>query len=172
MDNAEPSTNGLSAQNLFRLGSLLADESYTASAKSTVQAFEAELLQHPFLFASMLVPVVESRLGVRGVVVVGQSQAGKQWLRAYRGRVSVGETVVNLDSKDGGKKEGAAWLRQRNPLLRDLKGEKILVCEGTTCKELDLEEGAAAAEGAAADTKGRGEKGLDLGRVKAALDEI
>ena len=187
MDNAEPSTNGISAQNLFRLGSLLADDSYTTYAKSTVQAFEAELLQHPFLFASMLLPVVESRLGMKGVVVVGRtSRAGQDWLRAYRGRVSVGETVVRLDDledlerlNEGGKKK--SWLRSRNTLLSDLKGPKILVCEGRTCRELELDLGIGGIDAMAKQEQGQGmapkkeqekEKGLDMGRVKDALEKI
>lgn len=71
MDAAEPSTNGVSASNLFRLSSLLDDAKYEALARSTVGAFEAEIMQYPWLFGSFMPGVVAAATGVRGVVRVG-----------------------------------------------------------------------------------------------------
>jgi uncharacterized protein YyaL (SSP411 family) len=67
MDTAQPSTNGVSASNLFRLAALLGNESYSAKAKETVNAFEVEILQYPWLFVSLLAAVVTARLGVSEV---------------------------------------------------------------------------------------------------------
>ncbi|CAH0039913.1 unnamed protein product [Clonostachys solani] len=64
MDTSLPSTNSVSVTNLFRLGDLLADDKYTALARETVGAFEAEILQHPWLFPGLLLGVVTARLGV------------------------------------------------------------------------------------------------------------
>ena len=75
MDNAEPSINGVSAMNLNRLASILEDGSYAEAARKTVDAFEAEVMQHPFLFPTLLGSVVAGRLGVRSIQVVG---AGKE----------------------------------------------------------------------------------------------
>ncbi|KXX82366.1 Spermatogenesis-associated protein 20 [Madurella mycetomatis] len=69
MDKAQPSTNAVSASNLFRLGVLLASESYTLQAKETINAFEAEVLQYPWLFVGLLISVVTARLGVKKVSV-------------------------------------------------------------------------------------------------------
>ncbi|UNI13762.1 hypothetical protein JDV02_000474 [Purpureocillium takamizusanense] len=63
MDTSLPSTNAIAASNLFRLGSLLDDERYSALARGTVNAFEAEILQHPWLFPGLLAGVVSARLG-------------------------------------------------------------------------------------------------------------
>ena len=71
MDSAEPSGNNISARNLYRLGSMLEDETYLKAGKDTVEAFEAEILQFPFCFAGMLDSVVYGRLGMRGIVVMG-----------------------------------------------------------------------------------------------------
>ncbi|KAK4461240.1 spermatogenesis-associated protein 20 [Cladorrhinum samala] len=65
MDKSVPSTNAVSASNLFRLGALLDQESYTVQAKETINAFEAEILQYPWLFNSLLTSVVTARLGVK-----------------------------------------------------------------------------------------------------------
>lgn len=70
MDNAEPSANGVSASNLFRLSTLLEDEDYEKLAKSTITAFEAEIMQYPWLFSSFMPPIVAANLGVKGVVRV------------------------------------------------------------------------------------------------------
>lgn len=65
MDKSQPSTNAVSASNLFRLGALLDDDRYTLQAKATINAFEAEVLQHPWLYNSLLTGVVNHRLGVK-----------------------------------------------------------------------------------------------------------
>ncbi|PHH59172.1 hypothetical protein CDD81_3674 [Ophiocordyceps australis] len=70
IDTALPATNAVSAQNLFRLAALLdtdADTSahYDALARATVDAFEAEILQHPWLFPGLLGGIVVARLGLQ-----------------------------------------------------------------------------------------------------------
>ena len=120
-----------------------------------MQAFEAEVEQHPFLFVGLLAGVGWGRLGVRGVVLVvggeGDAEVGergigevgngkgevKEAVRRLRGGVGVGRTVVKVGKGVGG------WLRGRNELLRgldvdvDVNGgrEKVLVCEGGVCRE-------------------------------------
>lgn len=69
MDTALPSTNATSVTNLFRLGAVLADDKYTALARESIAAFEAELLQHAWLFPGLLGCVVTARLGAQGETV-------------------------------------------------------------------------------------------------------
>ncbi|RDA95294.1 hypothetical protein CP533_3490 [Ophiocordyceps camponoti-saundersi (nom. inval.)] len=64
MDTSLPSTNAVSASNLFRLGALLGNKRFTSLARSTVNAFEVEMLQHPWLFPGLLDSVVTARLGL------------------------------------------------------------------------------------------------------------
>ncbi|KAK0935676.1 hypothetical protein LTR29_012748 [Friedmanniomyces endolithicus] len=134
MDNAEPSTNGVSAQNLFRLGSLLNDESYGKMGKRTVCAFEVEIGQHPGLFTGMMSSVIASELGVRGLMVVGEGPAVEAAVRLVREGARPNLTVLRVGG--GAKSE---WLRGRNELLRDLDGkrEMVQVCEGGACRLLD-----------------------------------
>jgi uncharacterized protein YyaL (SSP411 family) len=64
MDTSLPSINAVSSSNLFLLGDLLGDEKFTTMARDTINAFEAEMLQHPWLFPGLLAGVVTARLGV------------------------------------------------------------------------------------------------------------
>lgn len=85
MDKTQPSTNGVSALNLFRLGTLLNQKSYVTQAKETINAFEAEILQYPWLFVSLLSGVVTARLGVKVVEFVnrGDEQEEDKQRRGY-----------------------------------------------------------------------------------------
>ena len=137
MDSAEPSANGVSASNLLRLASLLDDDAYATRAKQTLLAFEAEVLQHPFLFASLLDAVVLGRLGVRSVVVSGEGQRVERVLERLKKGVPVGRTVgrVGKGARDG-------WLRGRNTVVGSVDGgrEAVLVCEERACREVVGEE--------------------------------
>jgi uncharacterized protein YyaL (SSP411 family) len=137
MDNAEPSTNGITASNLNRLGSILEDGNYTSLAKGTVQAFEAETMQHPFLFTSLLDSVVTGRLGMKSVVITGEGDVVEGAVRTARSGPGCYRTVVRLGV--GAKSE---WLRSRNELLRSLDPSKsaIQVCESRTCRLLESED--------------------------------
>ncbi|KIV99946.1 uncharacterized protein PV09_08463 [Verruconis gallopava] len=134
MDNAEPSTNGISASNLNRLGSIFEDEQYTSLANGTAQAFEAEILQHPFLFASLLDSVVSARLGMTSVVLTGEGKPVDDALRVAREGFSSFRTLVRLGV--GAKSE---WLKSRNELLGTLDESKptVQVCENRTCRLLE-----------------------------------
>ncbi|OJD31859.1 uncharacterized protein BKCO1_4400078 [Diplodia corticola] len=136
MDNAEPSTNGISAANLYRLGALLEDADYVKRAKETCGAFEAEILQHPFLFPSMLGGIVALRLGVKSIVVTGKGENVEKAIKKARSGISTNTTVARLG--EGVKSE---WLRKRNEVFKhlDVKAPRVQVCEGGVCKdELDM----------------------------------
>ncbi|KAF5133071.1 Spermatogenesis-associated protein 20 [Metarhizium anisopliae] len=78
MDTSLPSVNAVAASNLFRLGALLDDERYSALARGTVNAFEAEMLQHPWLFPGLLGGVVTARLGPRESVSDVKYKVGRE----------------------------------------------------------------------------------------------
>ncbi|KAK0634055.1 hypothetical protein B0T14DRAFT_508300 [Immersiella caudata] len=80
MDKLQPSTNAVSVSNLFRLGTLLVNAERISLAKTTIGAFEAEILQHPWLFASLLIGVVAAKLGVKEVKLAAGDKEG---LRRY-----------------------------------------------------------------------------------------
>ncbi|KAK3489020.1 uncharacterized protein B0T23DRAFT_342117 [Neurospora hispaniola] len=80
MDKSQPSTNAVSASNLFRLGTILDEKPFIRQAIETINAFEAEILQYPWLFVSLLAGVVTLRLGVRETRVKVEQTAS---LRQY-----------------------------------------------------------------------------------------
>jgi uncharacterized protein YyaL (SSP411 family) len=131
MDNAEPGTNGVSAQNLDRLGALLEDEEYVKKARETASAFEAEIMQHPFLFSSMMDAVVAGKLGMRHTVITGEGQKVDEWLKRYRERPAGLGTVSRV-----GKGMGE-WLKSRNELVKsmDASHEGVMVCENGACRD-------------------------------------
>ncbi|CAJ2502369.1 Uu.00g097630.m01.CDS01 [Anthostomella pinea] len=137
MDNAEPSTNGVSAQNLFRLGSLLNDETYEKMAKQTVGAFAAEIGQEPGLFSGMMTSVIASKTGVKGLMVVGEGDAAEAALKKARETVRPNCTVLQV-----GGGASSEWLRGRNELLKDLDASRQMVqlCEGGVCRLLEAKD--------------------------------
>ncbi|KAF2854910.1 hypothetical protein T440DRAFT_440580 [Plenodomus tracheiphilus IPT5] len=131
MDNAEPGTNGISAQNLDRLGALLEDETYAKKARETASAFEAEIMQHPFLFPSLMDAVVVGRLGISHTVITGEGSGVEEWLARFRERPSGLGTLSRVG------KEMGNWLRGRNKLVgsMDVKRTGVMVCENGACRE-------------------------------------
>jgi uncharacterized protein YyaL (SSP411 family) len=127
-DSALPSPNGLVACNLLLLSSYLSESSYRTLAQQTINVFAIELVQHPFLFVSMLSAIVLEAVGVKSIVVIGDAEAHQ--LSGF------GRTVIKLADK-----QGQQWLEGRNGLLRGLKpraGEKgrVMICEAGICREL------------------------------------
>ncbi|RPA99950.1 hypothetical protein L873DRAFT_1681898 [Choiromyces venosus 120613-1] len=140
LDSQEPSTNGVSANNLFRLGTLLGDSKLEEYAQQTCSAFSTELLQHPFLFSSFMPAIVASNLGMRSVVLAGgpEDPTVEKHLKRLRSKLLTNTTLVQLDPA---KKDSLEWLLNRNDLHKELlkvatkdSGKPVVqVCEGTKC---------------------------------------
>ncbi|KAI5467849.1 hypothetical protein BGZ63DRAFT_346748 [Mariannaea sp. PMI_226] len=64
MDTSIPATNAVTVSNLFRLAALLNDDALAVLARRTINAFEVEMLQHPWLFPGLLAGLVVARLGM------------------------------------------------------------------------------------------------------------
>lgn len=133
MDAAEPSTNGVSASNLYRLGALLSDGSYTSLARRTVDAFATEMGQHPFLFGTMLSSVVAGRLGMSSVVITGEGEEVDAAVAKSRLRLKGNTTVAR---KGGGAR--SEWLEGRNGLIGAMDPGRagMQLCEGGVCREV------------------------------------
>jgi len=138
MDNAEPSTNGVSASNLNRLASILEDDDYRLKAKKTAEAFEAEVMQHPFLFTSMMDAVVVSKLGMSNYALCGEGPEIDEAVQRLRMQPRPTRTLVRL----GGGGAQSEWLRGRNQLLASMDAGKasVQLCEGMSCRMLEVGE--------------------------------
>lgn len=135
MDASEPSTNGISASNLYRLSSLLNEETYAAKAKETVAGFESEMLQYPWLFASFMPSIVACHLGVRGIVVAGGKEMGGSGEAKIKDFEKQPRDGLSTFARLGGI---GSWLRERNSLLREVGVDgkpRVLICENGACRE-------------------------------------
>lgn len=124
MDTSQPSSNAVSISNLFRLGFLLGDTHYIKLAHETINAFEVEALQYPWLFIGLLGGVVTARLG--GIVwAVNGSQDGKGELQKKFYELPRAGLRSLAFLKEG------SWLAQtRNKALGKL-GEGVYQFDGT-----------------------------------------
>ena len=127
-DNALPSPNGIIASNLLLLSSYLEEASYKKLAKQTIDAFAIEIIQHPFLYVSMLSAIVLEVVGVTSVVAVGDATVHE--LGGFR------RTVIRIDAS-----QRQTWLTKRNQALKGLNpGEgrtnRVMICEAGTCREM------------------------------------
>ncbi|KAL2140318.1 hypothetical protein VTI28DRAFT_3962 [Corynascus sepedonium] len=117
MDKSQPSTNAVSASNLFRLGTFLGVDTYLLQARETVNAFEAEILQYPWLFVSLLTGVVAARLGVKKAEVRrGDDEALRRWYTTPRAEAAVLLLIGEQESKEAAleKKVGELTLGERS----------------------------------------------------------
>lgn len=135
-DTSLPSPNGVIAMNLLYLASYLAPSSTSSAAvargkgyvkvsRETINAFGVEIIQHPFLFVTMLGAVVLDTLGVKGIVVQGEIR--EEEVRRLNGW---GRTVVKVPfGSDIAGLEG-------NVSNSDVEKARVLICEGGVCREL------------------------------------
>ena len=127
-DNAIPSPNGIIATNLLLLSSYLDEPLYRTMAKRTIDAFAIEIIQHPFLFVSMLSAIVLEAVGVKSIVATGDVKVDHL--------AGFGRTVVKFNGQ-----QGCEWLKGRNSLLRGLEltnssQGRVLICEAGACREV------------------------------------
>ena len=122
-DAALPSPNGVVAMNLLYLASYSYDVSddtdtkqrsryYVRAARQTIDAFAVELIQHPFLFVTLLGAVVLDAVGVKTIQVEGE--VGEAEIRSLNGW---GRTLVRLAGTGTGEK-------------------RVLLCEDGVCREM------------------------------------
>jgi uncharacterized protein YyaL (SSP411 family) len=111
-DTALPSPNGVIAMNSLYLASYLNDTEgrHIKAARQTMDAFAVEVIQHPFLFVTMVGAVVLECVGVRNIQVEGEISEAE-----IRGLNGWGRTLVKLSSS------GA---------------KKVLLCENGVCREV------------------------------------
>lgn len=136
-DNAEPGTNGVSAWNLLRLGSLLDDAAYGEKGRQTIAAFGPDMRKQPAAYSGLLGASAAARVGMKGVVLAGEGELVSAAIKRLHGTVRPGWTVLRVGGSAKNK-----WLKSRNQLLKDLDVTKEVVqlCEGKTCRILGAEE--------------------------------
>jgi uncharacterized protein YyaL (SSP411 family) len=130
-DTALPSPNGITASNLLLLSSYLQQSSYKTNAKQTIDAFGVEILQHPFLFVTMLSAIILEAVGIQGVVAVGEEAE-------VRNLAGFGRTLIKLQGN-----RAPSWLIEKNEFLRNLElpegvNARIFICDAGGCREMKI----------------------------------
>jgi len=120
-------------------------EKYALLARQTISAFGVEILQHPFLFVTLLGAVVLDVVGVKNIVLTGDWEGREQGLRA-RELNGWGRTAVKIPRDEaaaatasGGRDEGAP-----GPAPAAGVQSAVLICEKGQCREMrrgELDEG-------------------------------
>jgi hypothetical protein len=124
-DNATPAGNGIAAFALQRLGHLLGETRYTASAERALNLFYPHLEQHPSAFPSLLNALEEHLEPVRSVVLRGPGAAFKPWQQEIR--ATYRPHTLSLAVPDG--------MRELPQTLNHLDTGQVnaWVCQGVNC---------------------------------------
>ena len=111
-DNALPSPNGTICTNLLYLASYIQSQSpsstsqaatYSQQARATIDAFAVEILQHPFLYVTLLGSLVMEHVGVKTIIAPMTSRdSGVRRLKGF-GRTVVKGIVseITICSREG-----------------------------------------------------------------------
>jgi hypothetical protein len=91
-------------------------------ARETVNAFEAEILQYPWLFVGLLTGVVTARLGVRRVEVKQGDESGlRRWYTTPRAEAGV-LVLVGGEGDDGKQVPGQGKVEEETGLVKKVEG--------------------------------------------------
>lgn len=100
-DSAEPSSNGVSAMNLYRLSSILVDTQYEDRAVAILNCYGRDLTAQPFGYCSMLGAVVAQMHGMQSIIITGQDdKQGTKFnniIDELQSKHHANTTVVKLD---------------------------------------------------------------------------
>eukprot|EP01117_Protostelium_nocturnum_P014902 TRINITY_DN5721_c0_g1_i1.p1 TRINITY_DN5721_c0_g1~~TRINITY_DN5721_c0_g1_i1.p1 ORF type:complete len:760 (+),score=231.46 TRINITY_DN5721_c0_g1_i1:112-2391(+) len=135
-DNAEPSSNAISASNLMRLSVLVGDRKLEEKAIRTCQAFSGMLNAAPYAMTGMVPTVIAQLAGMRQIVVVGSLDDEKVggFLSVIRSKLSPNTVVMHVDPSHPDQ-----FLLEKNEIIKeivnDTKAEKnrVHICEGFSC---------------------------------------
>ena len=83
-DDAIPSSNGIAASVLHRVGLLLGDSRYMQAAARTIQLFSTEITQNPSVFATLSIAAQDAHHSNRVVVLRGKQESIQNWMSALQ----------------------------------------------------------------------------------------
>lgn len=96
-DSAEPSSNGVSCENLFRLSGFLNDPFFKSHAEEILECYGKELTAQPFGYCSMLGSVAAHLKGITSIIVVGlENSETKDSLQLLMTQLTRDQLIPNL----------------------------------------------------------------------------
>jgi uncharacterized protein len=139
-DGALPSGNSAAAYALLRLGLLTGDERWSAAGRGVLDAFSAQVSEHPQAFTMMLCALDLDVGPTRELVVAGDGPAAAKLLAvaraSYQPRLAVLQVRKGLEAV-------AAWTKDHKPLPG---GAAAYLCEAQACKAPTADAAALAAQ--------------------------
>lgn len=144
-DSAEPSSNGVSAMNLYRLSSMLVDTTYEDRAISILNCYGRDLTAQPFGYSSMMGAVVARMHGMESIIITGQDDKENsrfhEMLENLQSKHRPNTTVVRLDGESveyfkqlPDSVYGGLYEKHGNEPL------KAFVCKNRACMPLENED--------------------------------
>ena len=127
-DNATPSGNAVAALALLRVGYLLGETRYLASAERALRLFAPLMVRHPAGFASMAMALGEQLAPTRTVILRGGAEQLEQFSHELAGSLDGGTLLLALET---GLQGLPAVLDK--PAAGD--GVNAYLCQGVTCLE-------------------------------------
>ncbi len=97
-DNATPSSNGIAAIALQRLGHLIGEPRYIEAAERAIRLFYSAMQRQPSAFVSLLTALEEALTPTRVVILRGPAEALGEWQRALGRRFRPDTLILALDS--------------------------------------------------------------------------
>jgi len=127
-DNAMPSGNAVAALALLRMGYMLGESRYLASAERVLRLFAPLMAQRPGGFATMSLALSEVLEPTRTVILRGRSAELGRWRDELAGSVGPGTLLLALDATIPGL---PPVLEKPAPIA----GVNAYLCEGVSCLE-------------------------------------
>ncbi len=125
-DNATPSGNAVAALALLRIGYMLGEARYLASAERALQLFVPMMTQRPAGFATMAIALSELLVPTRTVILRGDAGQLEPWRRELSDSIDSGTLLLALDA---GVPRLPAVLDKPAPA----SGVNAYLCQGVTC---------------------------------------
>jgi uncharacterized protein YyaL (SSP411 family) len=145
-DGAEPSVNGVSSMNLYRLYSLLNDDQYEHRAQKILGCYAQDLSAQPFGYCSMLGSLIAQKNGMRSVLIVGGDKDADVDAILFKIRQShhPNTTVARLDSASLPFFKSTAHGDEFEAIYRQFgtessKDPKVIICENGACRDFDID---------------------------------
>lgn len=145
-DSAEPSSNGVSCENLFRLSGFLNDPFFKSHAEDILECYGKELTAQPFGYCSMLGSVAAYLKGMTSILIVGQEPAfasadpnstNSLMTQLTRNQLFPNLTVVRV-TQDNVDEYYEPYGNSLYGALQDKYGDgpiKFFLCKDFSCKE-------------------------------------
>ncbi len=95
-DNATPSGNGVAAFALQRLGHLLGETRYLEASMRCLRVFQAQLIQQPIAYPTLLAVLDESLVPTRVIVLRGPQAALREWSAKLVPQLGVRDMLLAL----------------------------------------------------------------------------